>query len=689
MSGGQRWDRVSAVARNGREAIADDPDRYWRLAVLVLALLGAGAIWTIATQVFPYHSLNHDEGVYLQQAAMVLDGKIFLQPPVAEAFRPWFFVESAQGMYPKYSPVPAAMFAPFLALGVPRVALALIGAGIVALVVGIGAELFDRPTGLLAGIVLLASPLYLLSTAAFLPYAPTTLLNCAFALAYLRADRTGSRRMAAVAGVAIALAFFARQYTAFLFGLPFVFHALWTLRTVEREVVVRQGIVAALGLVGVAITLGYNALVTGSLLEFPYHAFAPRDGIGFGVHELLGREVDYTPRLAARANARVLDAFAARWMAGGFLGTALAVVGFAIALRRRTARRLALAGVVVTVILGELYFWGTLNMIGDLEEVGDGLIAYLGPYYHFDLLVPASIFAGLALRTGAAEVRALLTTRLSRERALAVGVALVAVGATVGGAAAVSTADERIETNQDITDHYEVAYEPFEETTFENGLVLLPDPYGPWLNHPFQPLRNDPNYEGDVVYALEERPFDVIEAFPDRTLYRYSFRGGWAPVVGDPVEPRLEGIQALEGERIRLNATAGVPQYAELVTVQVESDAGANTTTIADPGERLIVSLDVEGDRATLTGPAIEEPLTVPVDGQDTIRTQLFVDYGTGAGFSYGLALPVEPRYDDVAVLSPRLELCTVPHRCDGEATYVPGETRPGQSLNTTLEVRA
>jgi hypothetical protein len=688
MSGGQWGERLTALARDIRDTIADAPDRYWRFAVLALALVGGIAVWTIATQVFPYHSLNHDEGVYLQQAAMLLDGKLFLQPPVPEAFRPWFFVESASGMYPKYSPVPAAMFAPFLALGVPRVALALIGAGIVTLVIGIGAELFDRPTGLLAGVVLLASPLYLLNTAVFLPYAPTTLLNCVFALAYLRADRTGSRRMATVAGVAIALAFFTRQYTAFLFGLPFVLHALWTLRTRESEVMVRQGIVAALGLVGVAVTLGYNAIVTGSLLEFPYHAFAPRDGIGFGVHELLDREVDYTPRLAARANARVLDAFAARWMVGGFLGTILAVVGVAIALRRWTARRLALAGVVVTVILGELYFWGTLNMIGDIEEIGDGLIAYLGPYYHFDLLVPAAIFAGLALRTGAKQVGALLTARLPRRRALAVGVALLAVGATVGGTAAVSTAEERIETNQEITDHYEVAYQPFDATSFSNALVLLPDPYGPWLNHPFQPLRNDPSYEGDIVYALEERPFDVVEAFPDRTLYRYSFRGGWAPVVGDPVEPHLERIQALEGKRIRLNATAGIPQYAELVSVRVKSDGGTNATTVVDPEERLVVSLDVERDRATLTGPAIEEPLTVPVGGQDTIRTQLFVDYGTGAGFSYGLALPVEPRADDVAVLSPRLELCTVPHRCGGEATYVPSATRPGQSLNTTLEVR-
>jgi len=40
-----------------------------------------------------------------------------------------------------------------------------------------------------------------------------------------------------------------------------------------------------------------------------------------------------------------------------------------------------------------------------------------------------------------------------------------------------------------------------------------------------------------------------------------------------------------------------------------------------------------------------------------------------------------------VRAISPRLQLCELAHRCDGAAAYVPGETRPGQSLHTTLEV--
>lgn len=683
MSGSEDAARGAIAAFRAR--VRDPETRMW-IGVAVLALLGGVLVGLIAYWVFPYHSLNHDEGVYLQQTRMLLDAQLFLNPPVPEAFRPWFFVESSAGMYSKYSPVTAAMYAPALAVGIPRLALVSVASALVALVIGLGAELFDRPTGLLAGVVLLTSPLFLVNTAVFLPYAPTTLLNLAFALAYLRADRTGSRRLAAIAGGAIGLAFFARPYTAVLFAIPFIFHALWTLRTRTREVLVRQGTVAAFGLIGVAITLGYNAVVTGSALEFPYQAFAPRDGIGFGTRELLGREVEYTPELAARANARVLWSFATEWVAAGLLGTLTAGIGLIVALRNRTPRRLALAGLVITVPLGELYFWGTLNILGELGEAGDGLIHYLGPYYHFDLLVPFAIFAGLALKVGGKRVRTVVEARLDPQRALAVSLALLAIGATVGGAAALGTVAEPVERNHAVTEQLDAAYEPFERQSFENGLVFLPQPYGPWLNHPFQTLRNDPGYDGPAVYALEERPFAVVNAFPDRTIYRYSFRNPWPPTAGEPVEPRLQRIRAAEGERVGMVVTAGVPRFAERVSVRIETEQGHVTTSATAPDGNLSVALAVSDARVFLTGSDFENE-SVPIEERDTVRTRLFVDYGTGAGFSYVVSLPVESGDGSVRALSPHLELCQVPHRCGGAATYVPDTRRPGQYLNATLEV--
>ncbi|ERH00978.1 MAG: 4-amino-4-deoxy-L-arabinose transferase related glycosyltransferases of PMT family, partial [Halonotius sp. J07HN6] len=342
-----------------RHQLPELTPRRFRIATVALAAVAAVVVWTVANQVFPYHSLNHDEGVYLQQAAMLLDGQLSLHPPVDGAFRPWFFIEDGDRLYPKYGPIPAAMFAVGKLAGGYRLALAAIAAGNVALVVGVGRELFDPRTALLAGGLVIASPLYLIDSSVFLPYAPTTLWNLLFAYGYLRVDRTGDRRWAAVAGVGVALAFFARPYTALLFALPFIGHALWTLASNWRAALPRQAVIAGLGLAGVCVTLAYNVVVTGSALLFPYRAFAPRDGLGFGEREILSHEITYTPELAIEANRNVVALFATEWVAGGALGVALAAVGVGIAARRRWSPRVAaVAGLFVSIPVGNVYFWG-------------------------------------------------------------------------------------------------------------------------------------------------------------------------------------------------------------------------------------------------------------------------------------------------------------------------------------------
>ncbi|MFB6136481.1 MAG: glycosyltransferase family 39 protein, partial [Halobacteriaceae archaeon] len=333
-----------------------------RAAPAALAAVAAALVFAVSVRLFPYHSLNHDEAVYLQQAAMLLDGRVNLYPPVRGAFRPWFFVADGARLYPKYAPVPAAAFAlGEAAAGTYRLSLAAVAGGNVLACYAVTREAFDRRTGLLAAAFLVASPLFVLDSTVFLPYAPTALLNWTFALAYLRAARTRSRRWAALAGAAVGLAFFSRPFTAVLFAAPFVAHAGYELAVTggDREAVARQGVVAALGLAGVAVALGYNALVTGSPWLFPYEAFAPRDGIGFGHREILGYAREYTPALAVRANAEAVSLLFGRWVAGGALGASLAALGAALALRVESVRwrrhspaaaRAVLAGLFLSVV---------------------------------------------------------------------------------------------------------------------------------------------------------------------------------------------------------------------------------------------------------------------------------------------------------------------------------------------------
>ena len=660
--------------------------RRFRLAALALALAGALLIWIVSTELFPSHSLNHDEGVYLQQAAMLLEGQLRLQPPVDDAFRPWFFVESDAGLYPKYAPVPAGMFALGELFGSYRLALSAIAAGILALVAGVGAELFDRRTGLGATLFVLASPLFVLDASVFLPYAPTTLLNLAFAYAYLRADRTGDRRWATAAGAAVGLAFFARPFTAMLFATPFVAHALWTLAADWRTALPRQGATAGLGLAGVAVTLSYNDALTGSPWLFPYEAFAPEDGLGFGHREILNHAVEYTPELALDANWQVLTAFAGRWIAGGVVGTALAVAGLVVAVRRGPdARQAAMAGVGVSVPLGNLYFWGNYNVLGSLDHAGDGLIAALGPYYHFDLLVPTALFTAVAVVTGLETLRRRLGARLDRRTAL-VGVAIVAlVGALAIGGITAGQAAGPVERNAGVTDTYERVYEPFEPEPPAEAAVLVPTPYGPWLGHPFQTLRNDPGYDGRTVYAMDWRPLAVADAYPDRDLYRFGYRGVWDPLDGSPESARLQRVHELSSDAVTLNATLGLPEAVTSMTVTIETDDARAHYVATATGEALAFDLTIGDGTVRIEGPL--EPVgkeTVAVDGREDVRVTAFADDGV-SGFEYRLSVPVETRDDGVRALTPRVEYCIDVRACGGAATYIPDEAPEGVFVRTDL----
>ena len=690
--------------------------RRFRLLAAALAVLAGGVVFLVATELFPYHTINHDEGVYLQQAAMLLEGQLSLFPPVPESFRPWFVVRDGARLYPKYAPVPAAMFAVGKLLGGARLSLALIAAGSVALTTVVAAEAFDRRTGLLTGAFLLASPLFLVDSSVFLPYAPTTFWNLLFALAYFRSarsersDASGSSRRtygyALLAGLAVGAAFFARPYTAVLFAIPFLVHALYALWTdPSADRVTRLSLTALGGLAGVAAALAYNAAMTGSPWTFPYEAFAPEDGLGFGHRQLLGYERTYTPELALRANAEVVSLLFTEWVVAGPVGALLAAVGVGGFLRRvdfdRTPRftdtqaRAVLAGLFVSVVAGNVYFWGNLNVLGALEVPDDGLVATLGPYYHFDLLVPTAAFAARGALFVVERVHALTARRLggdfagdpARARQVTAGVALVGVVLLAGATAGVLA--PTVAENAGITAEYRQAYQPFEDRHLSDAVVFLPTPYGDWLNHPFQQLRNDPGFDGETMYAASDGPqnLDVVAAYPNRTYYRYVYRGEWAPASGDSVDPALHRVRAVRGERVAVNATLAVPDYARDVSARLSTGDEAAYYAFEGTPSNLSVALRVANGTARIAGPnvsAVGENPAVPVGSEDTVVAQVFVGRATG-GFSYRLELPVKRANGSVVALSPVREVCVVPANCNGAAAYVPGAVPEGIRMETSL----
>ncbi|WP_138007270.1 ArnT family glycosyltransferase [Halalkalirubrum salinum] len=716
------------------------------LVAAAIALFAGAAVLFVSSTVFAYHSSNHDEAVYLTQAAMLLNGQLEIHAgELAGSFRPWFFIEDGGRLYSKYTPVPAAMFAVTLALfGEPRVTLAVVAAANAGLVYLLGSMCFDRRVGIAAAAVFAASPLAIVNTSTFLPYAPTTALNLAFAVAYLRAVRDRSLRAAVVAGIAIGLAFFARPYTAVLFAAPFILHACYEIvqsvradglvqsirvdgrssvtdngsppdRAPLTEPIRRQAVIAALGSAFVLLTLAYNLRLTGAALTFPYEAFAPMDGPGFGRRRILGHSIDYTPELALEANGYVLWYFGTRWFTAGAIGTAAAGVGLTIAVRRwlrgrvddpdlgrtdmssfkRTAGVLV-AGLFVSVPLGNLFFWGNFNILATMSDPTDGLISGLGPFYHFDLLVPLSTFAAVATVAGYDGLRRLrtaLTQRTNRRAATAL-VAAVAIGAlAIAGGANVAAVADPIEKNSANADKFERAYAPIEETDFENAIVFIPTPYGDWQHHPFQYLRHDPSLEGDVVYPLDRDPdddFAVIDAYPNRTHYRYAYKGEWVPDPNRHVVPKLEPIDVRSGDRLDAETRVGVPGSAEVTTarVRLETHDGHVTNTVTNPGKTIAFEWTIDPDEAFLNAVGSDE--TVAIDETDTVIVTTTLVQPDGSTLTYRQETTVRTDGETVeAIWPPERSVCPLVTDCGSEGTYLPNEPdahRDGVFFETTLE---
>ena len=718
---------VTDTILSGVDAARDRLDRG-RVAFLLLALVAAVISFLVATRVFPYHSINHDEGVYLQQAELLLSGKLFLQPPVDGPFHPWFFVVSEQGLYSKYQPVPAAVFALGRVLGGYPIALAGISATVVAGTAALARELFDWRVGAIAGVLVLASPLFLVHSGVYLPYAATAAFELCFAVAYLRGERTGSRRLAAVAGAAIATAFFARPYTAVLFASPFILHAVVTLASSgawrtpledvtdrQHELFVRRLLTAGLGVLGVLVALGYNALVTGDPLVFPYQAFAPHDGIGFGYREILGHEENYTLELGIESNRRVLSQLFTEWVAMGVVGAALAATGVvatagsAVLGRVRDAsdrasaalvgRRATVAGMFVSIAAGNVAFWGNFNILGALTVQDDGLIHSLGPYYHYDMLVPTAVFGAVAVVWAADRLGSFAAPRLPDSlTASRVALAVVVVAAGVGAPVAAGVAERPLEHNAGISEELAAAYEPFEEEgglsmgnaaiggnqTDEKTLTFLTPVYGPWLNHPFQAVRNDPDFDGPSLYAIGDYDeLDVAAANPEHDLRRYVMRGAWNPVDGEEVTAELRPVERVAGESVRLDAAVGIPADAESVSIRAGGDGGQTYAAANASDGRLDLTLTVNETSARLAGEGVRSEGSFDVENRDELTVTVFVSTGPSTGFSYQLVFPIDTSGDEVRALSATRERCPVPDRCVPAGL---GPSPPGQFANTTVE---
>ncbi len=274
--------------------------RWRRLAAAIhpigLLALAASFFYVIWIALAQYHAQPHiyDASAYLFGAKTFAAGRLWAPAPaVADRFPGPFMIVRDGKWFTQYEPGAPLTLALGVALGVPWLVepllgtLALLGVGLIA------RRLYDRRVATLAVLLGAASPFYSYLAASYLSHAIAlfylvwgfwALLRC------LGDARRGARWYLPLAGLLWLLAFFTRDTSA-LFAAVAACGALWlgwrgdwpALRVVDARRWLAPGLaLLGVGAFGLAVYLGYNAMLTGNPFITPRQLFFPGDRYGFG-----------------------------------------------------------------------------------------------------------------------------------------------------------------------------------------------------------------------------------------------------------------------------------------------------------------------------------------------------------------------------------------------------------------------
>lgn len=509
---------------------------------LVAALCFAAALWGIfgSRWLFPLLSRNHDEAVYLYQADALGSGYLF--PPAPEpqtAYQPWFGWPVGDHYVLKYTPVHASLIALGMAIfDDERAALGLISAWVVAMTYLLGTEVArSHRTGLLGAFFVIVSPVFLVQSATFLPYASNVALLASFVWLLLSGSRLRHPLRLSLGGVALGLTFFARPFDALLVATPIgLFTARRLYRRGELTTQLRWFLLGAVG--PVALLLAFNHAATEHPLRFPFSGIESSDTLGFGLRRLRPEDsyFDFTPMVALEALVSNMLRLPA-WTAF----VPVAAVGFRLAsllspgsIRNVRSGRVAwMAAPAVAVPFGYLFFWGSADPFGMVDD--------FGPFYY----LPALVFLAV--------IAAQVFARLTQGRA-ALAAALL-IGSLVASLPLLIDVRRRAEP---YTRSVALVQRAIEAGRAERKLVLVPKSPFERLLHPLVSTRNAATFDSALVFALDDPQTnpEVLRNFPDHVPYRLR-------VSGDRIAEGLVDDALLEP--LRVTGTIGGASGPHLV----------------------------------------------------------------------------------------------------------------------------
>lgn len=364
------------------------------VAALILSLLAVIASYWVSGRYYERLAHLEDEMAYVWQAQVLARGQLTVpSPPNPKSFLYPFVVDYEGQRFGKYPLGWPALLSLGARLGHRDLVNPLLAGLGVWLIIRLGKRTFGDTVGLLAGLLTLLSPFFLVNSASLLSHPLGLVLSAAIALAWLQAfgDSPAPPSWLAVllAAFCLGLLVLTRPLTAVGVAIPFAIHGLYRLITGDRAIRLRL-----LAFVGVVLLLGslhfaWQYSVTGDPFLNPYTLWWPYDTIGFGPghgHNPLGhtlRQAWLNTRFSLRVGG--WDLFGWPMLSYLFLPFGL------LAVLRSPVKRvenLLLGGVFPSLVVVYLAYW-----------VGATLY---GPRYFYEGLYSITLFsaAGIAYLAG-------------------------------------------------------------------------------------------------------------------------------------------------------------------------------------------------------------------------------------------------------------------------------------------------
>ena len=340
---------------------------------LLLSLAGAAASYLVATRIFEAVPHVEDEMAYVWQAKVLAHGQLTVPTPPDPASLAVPFVVDANGVRSaKYPPGWPMLLAFGILLGARTWVNPLLSGLAVWLTFRLGQRLFGGGTGLLAALLTVFSPFFLINSGSLDSHPWALVLSLAFVLAWLELfpvqeqPADGARHIPGwitvpLAGLGLGLLVLTRPLTAVGVGLPFFGWGLALLWRGSTRVRVRVLAVGGLALAVGGLLFAWQAAVTGSPFKDPYTLWWSFDRLGFGpgVSDYPG---GYSPAEAV-SNAWIMLRAAARDLFGwGSFSWLLLPFGVWAAWKNRPAGRVAL--VFPSLVFVYLFYWAYVTRYG-------------------------------------------------------------------------------------------------------------------------------------------------------------------------------------------------------------------------------------------------------------------------------------------------------------------------------------